>query len=138
MSLSAQQRTSLFQVLEMPMFGTVNKLIDPDNLTVEPRIAADSTRNAIIQLDNHLQDLSDNYPDLEIELKIHLDSWSSLGTQSWTLDGGTAGIQGVAMGPESQRLEIRRHILPIVPFYRHHEEMSHIDELQVGFNVCRN
>ncbi len=137
MSLTAQQRSSLFQVLEMPMFGTVNKLIDPDNLTIEPRIAADTTRNAIIQLDAHLQDLSDNYPDLETELKISLDRWSDLGTQSWKLDGGTSGIDGMALDPEAERIEIRRHVLPIVPFYRHHEEMSHIDELKVGFNVIR-
>ena len=137
MALSDTQTVSLYGVLEMPMFDTINKLIDPDNLTVEPRIAASTTRNAILQLEAHLADLASNYSGLETELKVYLDSWDALGTQTYTLDGGTGGIDGVAYNPEQERIEIRRKVLVIVPFYRAHEEMSRLDELKTDVLICR-
>lgn len=125
MSLTMTQKRALYDILEMPMFTTVNKLIDPDNLSVEQRISADTNRSAILQLEAHLTDLSDNYASLETELKRYLDRWDDLGTDQTRIEvGGVGSINGIVIDPDAERMRIRRAVLPIVPFYRKHEEMS--------------
>jgi len=138
MSLTMSQKRALYEILEMPMFTTINKLIDPDNLSVEQRISAATNRSAINQLEEHLTDLATNYSELETSLKTYLDQWNYLGTDQTKISiGGVGSISGIDIDPNEERLNIRRAVLPIVPFYRKHQEMSLQELNNPQINIMR-
>jgi len=137
MAISDQQKVALFQALEVPLFDTVGLLHGESNLNQQPFNSGSSIFQAKSAIEAHLVDLADNYSGYEDQLKILLDKWESLGTQSWQLDGGTSGIQGIGLAPSDERIEVRRQILPIVPFYRAHEEMSRIGAESQSFDLIR-
>jgi hypothetical protein len=137
MALSDAQKMALFQVLEVPLFDTVGLLHGESNLNQQPFSSGSSDFQAKAAIEAHLADISANYSGYETELKVLLDRWQDLGTQPWALNGGTQGIDGFAYTPNDERLEIRKHVINIVPFYRAHEEMRRSDELSTDFNIVR-
>lgn len=126
MSLTGQQEIALYQILEMPISPTVNILIDGENqLVVQRTIEESTTRQAIAALKAYLADLAANHVDWENSLKSLLNRWLTIGTSTQTIEaGGTGMINGITINPESERMEIRRQVIVIVPFYRRHEELS--------------
>jgi hypothetical protein len=126
MALTDDQEVAIYQILEMPMSATVNILIDGENqLVVQRTIEESTTRQAIAALTAFLADLAANHTGRETRLKTYLNRWVCLGTNTQTIDaGGTGTVRGVSINPETERMEIRRQVISIVPFYRHHAEMS--------------
>jgi len=137
MALSDSQKISLFQVLEVPLFDTIGLLHGESNLNQQPFNSGTSDFQAKAAIESHLDNLAANYTGYEDELKTYLDEWSALGSQTLTLDGSVGGIDGVSINTESERLEIRRRVLVIVPFYRAHEEMMRSNEQNTSINVIR-
>jgi hypothetical protein len=137
MALTDTQKVSLFQILEVPLFDTVGLLHGESNLNQQPFSSGSSDFQAKAAIEAHLTDLSANYAGLETELKTYLDQWDALGTQTWVLDGGTGGIDGISQSPDSERMEIRRRVLVIVPYYRAHDEMRRSDQLDPNITISR-
>ena len=139
MALTERQRRSLYDILEMPMFTTVNVLVDSDNLNATPvSVEANSNRNAIEQLEAHLLDIATNYASLETELKVYLDRWYDLGTDQTKIEiGGVGSISGIVIDPDEERMRIKRAVYPIVPFYRHHKQVSLNAKDDINMGVMR-
>jgi len=134
MALTDTQKTSLFQILKVPLFDSVHLLHGEGNLNQQPFESGSSVFQAKAAIDSHLADLAANYTGYETELKALLDTWDSLGTQTYTLDGGTGGIDGISYNPESERREIRDKVMVIVPFYMAHESIQGegVENIQVS------
>ena len=124
MALSKPQEIALHQILEMPLAPLVNRLVGSDGLVVEQRNVATSIRQAKQALSDYLAQYICSDADTEAALKVYLNKWIALGTDVTTIDSGSLGnLSGLNDDPERERLEIRRQVLVIVPFYRHHEEL---------------
>jgi hypothetical protein len=122
--LTRVHEIALHQILEMPLAPLVNRLVGSDGLVVEQRNVATSIRQAKQALSDYLAQYVLADADLEVVLKRYLDKWIALGTDVTTIDSGSLGnLSGLNDDPERERLEIRRQVLVIVPFYRHHEEL---------------
>ena len=139
MALTTAQKVALYQILEMPMFATARILTDPDNLVIENHTVEASVHQAIQELEAHLTDLADNYSEHETVLAALLDKWVALSTDVTTIEqGGVGNMQGLSDNPEMERVEIRRQVLVIAPFYRRHQELSRLDEMSASLAVMRN
>jgi len=130
MALTDTQKTSLFQILKVPLFDSVHLLHGEGNLNQQPFESGSSVFQAKAAIDSHLADLAANYTGYETELKALLDTWDSLGTQTYNLDGG----DGISYSPETERREIRDKVMVIVPFYMAHESIQGegIENIQVS------
>ena len=121
-TMSAAQLIALHQVLEVPKSYSVNVLVGNDNVMEYQTDMYFNIQATLDFLYSHLNNLP--VAD-ETVLKSLMDAWIALGTCVVELNGGSVGnINGVTMTPGMEREEIRKQVLPIVPFYRHHEEMQ--------------
>jgi hypothetical protein len=125
MALTKAREIALFQILEIPYSLRVNYLIQPGQITAEPR---DATNSAYAARTLVLQHLTDNiYPDTDIQtvLEARLDDWINLGIDTTSMEQGSVGnVAGLRMDPDADRAEIRRQVLILVPFYRAQDEIS--------------
>jgi len=133
MALTDAQKVSLFQILEVPLFATVGLLHGESNLNQQPFTSINSDFQAKAAIEAHLADLAANFTGYETDLKTYLNQWAALGTQTYMLDSG----DGVSYDPEKERIELRRMVLPIVPYYRAHEEMSRAGSVNINVSIGR-
>lgn len=123
MALTAAQRLALFQILEVPMFAKTHRIV-VDGMIVETHDVTGSSRSAVTLIDDHV---TTNIvgTDYETVLKGYLDDWINLDTDMSVVDQGSIGnVQGITDSIPAERDEIRRQVLPMVPFYRCHEALE--------------
>lgn len=117
MALTAAQKFSLFEILEVP-YGTTGNEMSSDGLTRTEKTVADSW-SAKVAIETHLAALS---ADAETRLVAHITAWDALGYSTATLQGGQVGAVGNAdYDPDKKRALILERVKVIVPFYRAHE-----------------
>ena len=134
MAITDTQKVSLFQILEVPLFATVGLLHGESNLNQQPFTSINSDFQAKAAIEAHLSDLAANFTGLETDLKTYLDKWDALGSQVYTLDDGG---DGVSYSPENERIELRRRVMVIVPYYRAHDEMSRAGSVNINVSIGR-
>ena len=123
MALSKAREIALFKVLEVPYSTTTNTLL-PDGLTVQVHDVTSSIRAAKTVILAHLTSNIYIDADIQTELESLLDDYIDLGTDMTMIDGGSIGnLSGIRWSPQEDREEIRRQVLALVPFWRHHDEL---------------
>lgn len=138
MSLTERQKISLYQILDVPRVNNVQRFIGEDNLVVQELRAMDTITSANIKIEQYLSEIALTETDRESVLKTYLDRWAYLGTDVTVVDAGSFGsISGVTIDPNAERNEIIRQVKSIVPFYRHHDEMSQQAKSSPVINVIR-
>jgi hypothetical protein len=117
MALTAAQKFSLFEILEVP-FGTTGNEMSEDGLTRTQKTVADAW-SAKVAIEAHLLTVT---ADGETRLVAHITAWDALGYSTAKLQGGQVGAVGNAdYDPNQKRAIILERVKVIVPFYRAHE-----------------
>lgn len=125
MALSKAQRMALFNILDIPWIGTINKIIDGEHLVVLQNTVSAGYRQAVQQLNDYISNVIEADTDFETQIKTLLDRWLELGTEAWSLDNGAVGaVQGMTVSPRLERAEIERQIQKWVPFYEAHKRLG--------------
>jgi len=122
------------------MVNSVHKFTDQDNLVVqEYQTLSNVSFNAVEQINAFLTDLAANYSARETVLKTYLDQWEYLGTDVTQMDLGSIGsaFSGLNIDPDRERKQIALKVRTIVPFYRHHDQMSQSKKENPQIGVIR-
>lgn len=120
MSLTAAQKFSLFEILEIP-YGTTGNILSDDGLSRTQKTVADSWA-AKIAVEDHLAALT---ADAETRLGLHIAEWDAIRYATARIEaGGVGGVGGATYDPNEKRREILKLVLVIVPFYRLHEQLG--------------
>lgn len=125
MALTDEQEVALYEILEIPMSETINKLAAPDNIYSQPLTVSSSVYTATTRLQEFITAMETNNSGRFEVLKDHLDEWVSTAYQASFIDSGSVGsIGGITVDPNIKRDLIARKVRVIVPFYRKHEELE--------------
>jgi hypothetical protein len=123
-ALSKLQEIALHQILEVPIAPMVSRIVGEDGLVVEQRDVSDSIRQAKRALDEYLARIIYSDPATEAALKVYLDRWIALGTDTTVMESGTVGnVSGLSYNPTMERQTIKELVGHMVPFYRRPEEI---------------
>lgn len=141
MALTTAQEIALFQILEVPWCPSgsdqeAGHLVGGDNMLVERAIVRSSqSMQAAALIRSWVAALGS---DAETVLVAYLTEWITLGTDTTDLVGASVGgYSGITDTPESTRLEIRRQVIVLVPYYRHHEVIERDSRSGGSVNLIR-
>ncbi len=117
MALSTAQTITLFEILDTPYTGNVDEMYGKFGLSALTYEVSDDGK---VQL-KVLSRIAELTTDEENFLLIYIDRWEAMGTQPWTMDGGTQGIDGFSYAPQNEREVIRQRVKILIPV-RHYWE----------------
>lgn len=128
MALTTSQKISMFEIIDTPYTGDVDEMYGKYGLSALTYEVGDTARVQIKVLDR----LTNLTTEEEAFLVQYVDRWQSIGTQTWTMDGGAMGTtSGVTMSPDVELERIRLRVKNLIPV-RHYWENVQQSAAQSG------
>jgi hypothetical protein len=117
MALTTSQKISIFEIIDTPYTGNVDEMYGKFGLSALTYEVSDDGKVQLKVLDR----LNSLTADEETKLITYIDRWETLDTQTWTINGGTNGINGFEYSPEVELEKVRRRVKNLIPV-RHYWE----------------
>lgn len=117
MALTTSQKISIFEIIDTPYTGNVDEMYGKFGLSALTYEVSDDGKVQLKVLDR----LNSLTADEETKLITYIDRWETLDTQTWTINGGTSGINGFEYSPEVELEKVRRRVKNLIPV-RHYWE----------------
>lgn len=118
MALTTSQKISLFEIIDTPYTGNVDRMYGEYGLSALTTVVSDDGK---VQL-KILSRLTELTSAEETVLITYIDRWQAIGTQTWTMDAGAVGTtSGINMSPDVELSRIRDRVKNLIPV-RHYWE----------------
>ena len=128
MALTTTQKIALFEIIDTPYTGNVDAMYGKFGLSALTYEVSDDQK---VQL-KILSRLAELTSEEEAHLTALIDRWQSIGTQDWTMDGGSMGTtSGMTMSPAGELERIRSKAKILIPV-RHYWETVEQSASQSG------
>ena len=121
MALTEAQIEIVFEVLEVPRSSSVEMPTGRMGLTGTTFTESNTDFQLQSKIETRLSNLTSTQ---ETRLIAYIEKWDSLGTQVYSLDGGTGGIDGVAYSPADELNRIQQRVKRLVGVYKMIEEIE--------------
>ncbi len=129
-ALTVAQKQAVFEALEIPWNnGTTDGTVGfyttdgVGGIAQRTSISNSTLAQTQLQLLTFLDNLNTNQPQQETVLISYTARWIVIGTQKVKMENGSVGhsVTGIYYNFEDERLELKKRIQSIVPFFRAHE-----------------
>ena len=128
MALTTAQKITMFEIIDTPYTGNVDEMYGKYGLSALTYEVGDAGKVQIKVLDR----LANLTADEEAYLLNYVDQWQAIGTQMWTMNGGSMGTtSGMDISPDVELERIRQRVKVLVPV-RHYWENVQQSAAQSG------
>jgi hypothetical protein len=125
MALTAAQRETVFEILNIPSFDRIGLMVDPDNLATFAIDYGDSAKRTSAYVDGILNLIASTYPAKEAMLLDYIDKWDTISTDPAKQENGAVGnLTGFTDDPTVELKIIRGRVERIIGIRRWNESME--------------
>jgi hypothetical protein len=121
MALTETQTDTVFEILEVPRSNSVDMPVGNMGITGQTYTEGNSEFKLQLKIESRITALSSAQ---ETRLIAYGDQWEAIGTQVYTLDGGTGGIDGITYNPADELNRIQQRVKRLVGVYAMIEEIE--------------
>jgi len=123
MALSEAEQISLYEILEVPIPGSVDIPTDPYRLDGLTRNQSSAQWSLSVKINARIAALTAAQ---ETRLKSYIGMWDDLGVNVTNLEGSIGDISGISDSPQRERMAIQARVKTIIPV------IQYIDEIQMS------
>ena len=134
MAITTAQKIALFDILECPYDGTVDKPTDEFNLSGVTYVSDNPDFKLQTKINDRLTRLS---TDEETVLVQYISDWQRIGNNVALVDNGrTGGLDGVSYDPTNQLYRIQKSVKNLIPVMRYRKEITlGLESQKTGMNM---
>lgn len=132
MSLTADQREAVFEILNIPSFDQIGEMVDDNNICTFVLNYGDSAKRTSAYVDLMLNTIAASHPAKESLLTGYIADWEEIGTSPAKQEAGSVGnMSGMTDDPSIELKLIRGRVQRILAIRRWDEFIGTIrDEAQ--------
>jgi len=133
MALTTAQKIALFDILETPYDGTVDRPTDEFSISGVTHVADNEDFKIQTKINDRLTNLSTAEENVLIS---YINEWQLIGVNVASVDGSIGGVNGVSYDPTIQLMRIQKSVKNLIPVMRYRKEITLGQEgNKVGMNL---
>lgn len=134
MALTTAQKISLFEIINTPYTGDIDEMYGKYGLSAYTYEVSDDGK---VQLKIHSR-LANMSAEEEAVLITYISKWEALGTQTYVLDGGVGGVNGVSYSVDIELERIRDRVKNLIPVRNYWEDVKKTSDFNsISINTTR-